>query len=302
MFCAEKWCAKAKGRPRAAARRALKPEEPSSQTGGGAGTGRRRGWSPGPGRGRRGSGGRGGRRGSRRPGSGPARRAAGGSRRHPRPGGPCAAGLPRWRRPCRGSAEAQVDAARRHRLQRAELLRDDERGVVREHHAARAEADAAGVCGEVGENHGRRRGGHARHGVVLGDPVAVEAALFGEAGQLDAGTEGVGGGVSRTDGHQVQYGEGGGGRALRCAPYLVCRHGEASCVDAVRCPRQYNRRLSPFIPGVIPEGRRPLPRRAHAPPAAPDRPGAVPPRSASRSAAPPRPSPPAPSPPAAGSC
>ncbi len=33
-----------------------------------------------------------------------------------------------------------------------------------------------GVGGEVGEDHGRGGGGHARHGVVLGDPVAVEAA------------------------------------------------------------------------------------------------------------------------------
>jgi len=34
VFCAEKWCAKAKGRPSRPASRALNPEEPSSQTGG----------------------------------------------------------------------------------------------------------------------------------------------------------------------------------------------------------------------------------------------------------------------------
>lgn len=51
------------------------------------------------------------------------------------------------------AAQAQVDPAGGHRLQGAELLGDDERGVVGQHHAARAEADAGGVGGEVGEQH-----------------------------------------------------------------------------------------------------------------------------------------------------
>ncbi len=65
-----------------------------------------------------------------------------------------------------GAAEAEVDTPRGHRLQRAELLGDHERGVVGQHHAARAEPDAVGVGGEVGQDHSGGRRGHARHGVV----------------------------------------------------------------------------------------------------------------------------------------
>jgi hypothetical protein len=132
-----------------------------------------------------------------------------------------------------GAAEAQVDTVRGECLQRAELFRDDERRVVREHDAARAEADAVRVGREVGQDHGGRGGGDARHRVVLGDPVAVEAARLGELGDPHAGAQRVRGGAAGAHGHQVQYGEGNGGGAARRTPDLVgrapdlvvCRHG-----------------------------------------------------------------------------
>lgn len=53
-----------------------------------------------------------------------------------------------------GAAEAEVDTVRGERLQGAELFRDDERRVVREHDAARAEADAVRVGREMAQDHG----------------------------------------------------------------------------------------------------------------------------------------------------
>ena len=49
----------------------------------------------------------------------------------------------------RGAAETEIDAAGKQRLQHLEALGDDQRRVVRQHHAARADADVfvtAAIC------------------------------------------------------------------------------------------------------------------------------------------------------------
>jgi hypothetical protein len=78
------------------------------------------------------------------------------------------------------------------RLQRAELLRDDQRRVVGQHHAARTHPDRAGRRREVGQQHGRRRTGDAGHVVVLGHPEPVVAELLGapdeSGGMCQSGT------------------------------------------------------------------------------------------------------------------
>ncbi len=125
------------------------------------------------------------------------------------------------------AAEAEVDAAGGHRLQRAELLGDHQRRVVGQHDAAGAEPDAVGVRGEVRQQDRGGRGGHPGHRVVLGDPVAVEAAALGRAGDADGGAYGLGGGVSRAHGHQVQYGQGDGRGAEGRAPDAVAVPGVA---------------------------------------------------------------------------
>jgi hypothetical protein len=56
--------------------------------------------------------------------------------------------------------------------ERPELLGDDERRVVGEHHAARPDPDLGGRGGELGRQDRRRRARDPRHVVVLGDPVA----------------------------------------------------------------------------------------------------------------------------------
>ncbi len=121
----------------------------------------------------------------------------------------------------RRTAQAQIDPAGGHRLQGAELLGDHQRGVVGQHHAAGAETDALGVGGEVGEEHGGRGGGDAGHGVVLGDPVAVEATAFGRTGDVDGRTDRAGSGVAGPDRHQVEHGQRDRGAAQGRAPYPV---------------------------------------------------------------------------------
>ncbi len=119
------------------------------------------------------------------------------------------------------AAEAKVDAARSHGLQGAELFGDDERGVVGQHHPAGAEPEPLGVGGEMGEDHGRGRRGDAGHGVVFGDPEAVEAAAFGELRDVHAGAERLGRGAALAHAHQVEHRERHGGRPLGPAANVV---------------------------------------------------------------------------------
>ena len=83
------------------------------------------------------------------------------------------------------SAEAKVDPARMDRFEHAELLGNCERGVVRQHDAARAEADRRRGHRQVGEQHRRRRRRDARHVVMLRDPVAVEAQHLDTVHEVD---------------------------------------------------------------------------------------------------------------------
>jgi len=82
------------------------------------------------------------------------------------------------------TAETEIDPARIQRLERAELLGDYVRRVVRQHDAARADAQGLGPSGDV-RDHERRRGGrHARHVVVLGDPQARVTPRLGLAAEF----------------------------------------------------------------------------------------------------------------------
>ena len=83
------------------------------------------------------------------------------------------------------AAEAEVDAAGIERLERAELLGDHERRVVRQHDPARADADRRRAGGDV-RDHDRGRGaGDAGHVVVLGEPEAPVAEPLGVLGQVE---------------------------------------------------------------------------------------------------------------------
>ena len=64
------------------------------------------------------------------------------------------------------------------RGERAELFGDDERGVIGQHDAACADANARGAGGDVADHHRRRRTGDARHVVMLRQPEPVVAQGF----------------------------------------------------------------------------------------------------------------------------
>src|SRR5829696_2804283 len=83
------------------------------------------------------------------------------------------------------AADPEVDAAGVERLQEFEALRDHERRMVREHHAARADADALRHGRDLPDHdlgRGARDGGQV---VVLGDPVARIAEAVGELREVE---------------------------------------------------------------------------------------------------------------------
>ena len=86
----------------------------------------------------------------------------------------------------RRPAETEIDPAGIQRLERAELLGDDERGVVRQHDPAGTDPDRRGAGCEVPRDDGRRCAGDRLHVVVLGDPVALVAEALRVLGEVEA--------------------------------------------------------------------------------------------------------------------
>ena len=74
--------------------------------------------------------------------------------------------------------ESKIDAVWIERGERAELLRDDERGMVRQHDAAGADADCFSTAGDVADDDGRGGAGDARHVVMFGEPKTMVAPDF----------------------------------------------------------------------------------------------------------------------------
>jgi hypothetical protein len=100
--------------------------------------------------------------------------------------------------------QRQVDAAGIKRLQRAELLRNDQRRVIRQHDAAGAHANPAGAAGQVADDD---RSGGARdplHVVMLGDPVARVAQALGVARELEGVAQCVRRRLALDDGREIE--------------------------------------------------------------------------------------------------
>jgi len=81
--------------------------------------------------------------------------------------------------------EPHVDPARGQRLQYAELLRHDERVVVRQHHAAGADPDPIRAGGNSRGQHCRRGADHSWHAVVLRHPETLVTKLFHLLSEID---------------------------------------------------------------------------------------------------------------------
>ncbi len=85
----------------------------------------------------------------------------------------------------RRAAKSEVNPAGEQRLQRAELLGDHERRVIREHDAASADANRCRSRRDVGDDDGCCRARDPGHVVMLGEPVAVDAETLGMAGVVE---------------------------------------------------------------------------------------------------------------------
>ena len=106
-----------------------------------------------------------------------------------------------------GAPDAEVDPPGMERLEHPELLRDDERLMVREHHAAGADPHRAGHAGEVRDQHGRCGAGDPRHVVVLRDPVPQVAEPLDPLGEVEGVAERLPDRRARRDRGEVEDGE-----------------------------------------------------------------------------------------------
>jgi len=104
----------------------------------------------------------------------------------------------------RRAAEAEIDAARKQRLQRPELLGDHHRRMVGQHDAARADTNARCRLPDVREHDRCRRARDPRHAVMLGHPIAVIAESLGVAGEIGGVGERPGDRAGIGDGHEVE--------------------------------------------------------------------------------------------------
>jgi hypothetical protein len=107
-----------------------------------------------------------------------------------RSSGICAHGPRRGLVAARCSAEAKIYAARMERCQRAELLGDAERRVIREHHPSSAKTDSICLRCNMRNQDTWRRGTNHRHVVMLGIPNSLVATGFGSLSEGDATLEG----------------------------------------------------------------------------------------------------------------
>ena len=76
------------------------------------------------------------------------------------------------------AAEAQVDAARKERFERAELFCNDQWRMIGQHDAARAHTDFRGCICDVADQHGSRRACHAANIMVFSQPKSLVAQGF----------------------------------------------------------------------------------------------------------------------------
>jgi hypothetical protein len=86
----------------------------------------------------------------------------------------------------RRATDTQVNAPRIQGSQRAELLRHHERGMVRQHDSAGANADRGGTRRDVTYHHGRCRAGNAGTVVMFGQPVPAITPALRVAGKIEA--------------------------------------------------------------------------------------------------------------------
>jgi hypothetical protein len=107
-----------------------------------------------------------------------------------------------------GAAGPEIDAAPVKRFQRTELLCDDQRRMVWQHHAARSNTNGPGAAGDIADHHRGRSAGDAGHIMMLGEPEPLVIPAFGVLRQIEPIVEGLGRIAALIDRRQVQNREG----------------------------------------------------------------------------------------------
>ena len=135
--------------------------------------------------------------------------------------------------------EAEIDAARKQRLENFEPFRHHQRRMVRQHDAARTDADAPGRGGDLADHDLGRRACDRGQVVMLRHPVAVIAEPIGKAREINRVAQRNRAGRAGHDRRKIEnrkrdhaarggHGQNGQGRYRR-----------QSCFHPVRRPRRY---------------------------------------------------------------
>jgi hypothetical protein len=120
------------------------------------------------------------------------------------------------------AAEPEIDAAPVKRFQRTELLCDDQRRMIWQHHAARSNTNGPGAAGDIADHHRGRSAGDAGHIVMLGKPEPLVIPAFGVLRQIERIAEGLGRIAALINRRQVQNRE-GNHRHLQFSDNLVAK-------------------------------------------------------------------------------
>ncbi len=107
----------------------------------------------------------------------------------------------------RRAADTEIDAAGIESGERSELLGDDQRRMVRQHDAARADADGVRCPRDMADHDRGGRARDARHVVMFGEPEPAVAPRFGMTGEIDAVSQGGGCVAALDDGRKIENGE-----------------------------------------------------------------------------------------------
>jgi hypothetical protein len=91
-----------------------------------------------------------------------------------------------------GPTDAEIDPTGLERGEHADLLGDDDRLVVRQHHSAGSHPDPIGGGGDGRHQHGRRARADAGNGVVFGYPEAVVTQSLGSSRAVQSADDGGG--------------------------------------------------------------------------------------------------------------
>ena len=109
------------------------------------------------------------------------------------------------------AAQPEIDATGIKRGEGPELLGDNERRMVGEHHASRPDADGLRTAGHVADHHGGGGAGDAGHIVMFGQPVTAVTPAFRVLGEIEGAVEGVGRRGALRDGGKIEDGKGNHG-------------------------------------------------------------------------------------------